>query len=340
MRWALIGASDIAATQVLPALRACGESPVIVCSSDVDRAKTYAQAHDVPASTTDLHAALESGAEAAYVSSTNEKHFDQAMSAIDAGLHVLCEKPLALAVVQAQEMVDAATRAGVVLATNHHLRNSPVHQTMRLLLEEGTVGQPLAVRVAHAVLLPERLRGWRLHSPEAGSGVTLDITVHDVDTIRFVTGMEPTRVTAVGANQGLGTAAADAVMTTGLLGDGVLFSTHDAFTVPHAVTGFEVHGTAGSLIGANCMTPAPVGGLSLLRDGVRSDVQLPEVDSLYSPNVEAFVSAVRGEGQPIATGDDGRRSLEVALAVLESLNSGRTIDIDLDTPKPARQETM
>src|SRR5439155_25332000 len=117
-----------------------------------------------------------------YISSTNDRHAEQTLAAVGAGRHVLCEKPLALSVANAIEMVRAAGRAGVVLGTNHHLRNAPVHRTLHRLVADGAVGQPLAVRVAHAVGLSERLRGWRIGAAP-GAGVILDITVHDADTV-------------------------------------------------------------------------------------------------------------------------------------------------------------
>jgi len=77
-------------------------------------------------------------------------------------------------------------QAGVVMGTNHHLRNAATHRTMRRLIAEGAIGRPLAARVFHAVSLPPRLQGWRVNAPAAGGGVILDITAHDADTLRFV----------------------------------------------------------------------------------------------------------------------------------------------------------
>ena len=65
---------------------------------------------------------------AVYISSTNELHCAQVLSAAAAGKHVLCEKPLALTVADAVAMADACGRAGVVMATNHHLRNAATHR--------------------------------------------------------------------------------------------------------------------------------------------------------------------------------------------------------------------
>jgi 1,5-anhydro-D-fructose reductase (1,5-anhydro-D-mannitol-forming) len=338
MRWAIVGASDIAATQVIPALRACDAEPSVVMSADLDWAREYAKQNQIAQATDDLLVALKY-ADAVYVSSTNDKHYRQAMAAIDAGLHVLCEKPLALSVAHAREMVSAAREAGVVLATNHHLRNSPVLSTMRDVIAGGEIGELLGVRVAHAVLLPERLRGWRLKDEAAGGGIVLDITVHDIDTIRFVTGLEPTSVSAVAVNQGMGAGGVlDAVMTTGTLGDATLFSTYDAFTVEHSETSFEVHGTKGTLIGRGCMTPTPEGTLELRRDARAQFVDIPVVDNLYRPNILAFLAAIDGTGAPRATGDDGRRSLQTALAALESLTTARRVPLSLDEVAPNRKD--
>ena len=238
MRWALIGASDIAATQVLPALRQLGHEPVVVVGSDAERTARYATRNGVGYGTTSIEEALGAGrnpVDAVYVSTTNERHAAGVHAAVGAGCHVLCEKPLATSLDQARAMVDAAAGAGVVMATNHHLRNSPVIRALRGLVAEGALGQVVGVRVAHTTLLPERLRGWRLGG-EAGAGVVLDLTVHDVDTVRFVTGMEVLEVAAIGVAQGM--SGSDAVAVAGRLSgpdhaDATLHL-HDAFTTPHA----------------------------------------------------------------------------------------------------------
>src|SRR5213075_2319006 len=88
---------------------------------------------------------------------------------------------------------------GVVMATNHHLRNAATHRAMRDAIAEGRIGKPLFARVFHAVYLPPHLQGWRLEKPAAGGGVILDICVHDADTLRFILDAEP--IEAVGLSQ-------------------------------------------------------------------------------------------------------------------------------------------
>jgi 1,5-anhydro-D-fructose reductase (1,5-anhydro-D-mannitol-forming) len=267
------------------------------------------------------------GVQVVYISTTNELHHKQVLAAAAAGKHVLCEKPLALDLGDAVAMVLACRQAGVVMATNHHLRNAATHRKIRDLVRAGAIGKPLFARVFHAVFLPPHLQGWRIAKPQAGGGVILDITVHDADTLRFILDAEP--VEAVGMTQTTALAKAgleDGVMAVLRFDNGVLAQLHDAFTVKHAGTGIEIHGDAGSIVGRNVMTQQPVGEV-LLRNGDGEQLVPVEHESLYVRGVAAFCAALRGEGAPAATAEDGVRSLAAALAVLQACRSASAVAV-------------
>jgi len=119
-----------------------------------------------------------------------------------AGKHVLCEKPLALNLTDARHMVEACKAAGIVMGTNHHLRNAAT--TVRFVPRSSRAGSAaLFARVFHAVYLPPHLQGWRITTPGAGAGVIMDITVHDADTLRFVLDEEPIAVIAFSQSSGM-----------------------------------------------------------------------------------------------------------------------------------------
>ncbi|MEO7222604.1 MAG: Gfo/Idh/MocA family oxidoreductase, partial [Devosia sp.] len=184
-RWGLIGASNIAREWVIGAIRATGGEVVSVMSSNADRARDYAASNGIAKAVTNINDLLgNTDVEAVYISTTNELHCDQTLAAARAGKHVLCEKPLALSLRDAQAMVKACRDAGIVMGTNHHLRNAGTHRAMRDAIAAGRIGKPLSARVFHAVFLPPFLQGWRIDRPDAGGGVILDITVHDADTLR------------------------------------------------------------------------------------------------------------------------------------------------------------
>jgi 1,5-anhydro-D-fructose reductase (1,5-anhydro-D-mannitol-forming) len=330
--WGLIGASTIARSYMTGAINAQPDCRVVaVTSSDPTRTREFAAVLDIPKTHATVDALLaDPDIDVVYISTTNEKHQPLTLAAAAAGKHVLCEKPLALSVADAQEMVAACRAAGVVFGTNHHLRNSALLRTIRNRIKAGAIGEPLAARVFHAVYLPDNLQGWRISNPAAGGGVILDITVHDADTLRFVLDDDPQEITALTASQGMATAGLpDAVMGVMRFRQGTLVQFHDAFTIRHAKTGFEVHGTEGSLIGVNCMTQEPVGKLYWQRGLEREEIDVGPHENLYERSVRAFNAAVRGEGSPAATGEDGVWSLATALAAAESAASGQVIKIQV-----------
>jgi 1,5-anhydro-D-fructose reductase (1,5-anhydro-D-mannitol-forming) len=330
VRWGLIGASTIAREWMIDAIRAQPDGEVAaVTSSNAERGARFAAEAGIPKSYDSVDALLANAdVDAVYISTTNELHHAQTLAAAAAGKHVLCEKPLALTLADAREMVDACAAAGVVLGTNHHLRNAATHRAMRAAIQAGRIGRPLAARVFHAVHLPERLRGWRLERADAGGGVILDITVHDADTLRFVLDDEPLDVVAQTQSAGMAQGGLeDGVMAVVSFRSGLLAQLHDAFTVRYAGTGFEVHGTDGSLLAQDVMTQPPVGEVRLRTEAGEQVLPL-EQENLYVRAVRRFHAATRGEDTPAASGEDGVRSLALALAVREAAQSGRRTAVE------------
>lgn len=330
MNWGLIGASTIASDYMIGALRAEGHAVAVVMSGDAARGADYAARHGIPESTADLATFLAlSGLDAVYISTTNEKHYPQALAAIAAGKHVLCEKPLAMTPDEAAEMVRAAEAAGVVFATNHHLRNAGAHLAIRDLIASGRIGRVLSVRVFHAVHLPPHLQGWRINDAGAGGGVIPDITVHDADTVRFYLGEDPVEVVAMATASGMGEGVEDSVMSVWSMPSGAMVQTHESFTHPFAGSGVEVHGTEGSIFARGVMTQKPVGEVELVDATGRHAVAF-EGHDLYARGIARFAAAVAGEGRPAADGVDGVKSLAVAMAVRAAARTGRAVRVDYE----------
>lgn len=329
IRWGLIGASTIAHEWVIDAIRANGGEIVSVMSANAERGAKYAADHGIAHSVMALDELLSGQPiDAVYISTTNELHKDQVLASAKAGKHVLCEKPLATSMDDAKAMVAACKAANVVFATNHHLRNAATHTAMRDAIAAGKIGKPLAARVFHAVYLPPHLQGWRLDRPDAGGGVILDITVHDTDTLRYVLGDDPVEVIASTQQSGLAKAdLADAVMGVMRFKSGLIAMFHDGFTTKYADTGFEVHGTEGSLVGRNVMSQRPVGIVTLRNADGEFELKLDH-QNLYETGIAKFHAAIAGNGKPAADGEDGLWSLAAGLAVAEAAKTGVTQPID------------
>jgi 1,5-anhydro-D-fructose reductase (1,5-anhydro-D-mannitol-forming) len=329
VKWGLIGASTIAREWMIGAIRATGGDVISVMSRDAERGHAYAAENNIAKSVTDVADLVnDPDVDAVYISTTNEMHRDQTLAAVKAGKHVLCEKPLALTLEDARLMVHAAKGAGVVMGTNHHLRNAASHRAMREAIAAGRIGKPLSARVFHAVYLPPHLQGWRLDRPEAGGGVILDITVHDTDTLRYVLGDDPVEATAFSQKSGLAKAGLeDAVMGVMRFKSGLIALFHDGFTTKYSETGFEVHGTEGSLVGRNVMTQKPIGTVILRNKDGETELQLDQ-KNLYETGIAKFHAAIAGQGKPAASGEDGLWSLAAGLAVAEAARTGTSQPIN------------
>ncbi|WP_419922600.1 Gfo/Idh/MocA family protein [Candidatus Poriferisodalis sp.] len=330
LRWGLIGASDIAATRIVPAILRGSDTVEFVYSSTLAWAEQYAAIHGISNATADLARACEwPGVDAVYISSTNEKHAYQTLGSVAAGKHVLCEKPLALTVADGQDMLRAAEKQGVVLAVNHHLPGAATHRAIQHLVSSGNLGRPLAMRIGHAVMIPERLKGWRL-TDLAGGGVILDITVHDISAAQAILGNTATEASAIAVRQGAWSlpdgGPSDAVMATLRFGDAMV-QLHDAFTVAHCRSSIEVIGTEGSVRGVDVMTQDPFGTLWRTVDGRTEQIAVSNRRDLYDIALDGFRSATAGLGQPTVTAAEGLSALAGALAVARAASTRRNVRI-------------
>ncbi len=204
-----------------------------------------------------------------------DTHAEIAVAALDAGKHVLCEKPLANTVEQAVAMTEAAARArahGVRAMVGFNYRRVPALALARELVAEGRLGDLRHVRAQYLqdwIVDPEFPLVWRLDADMAGSGALGDIGAHIIDAAQFVAGDRLTGVSALmdtfvrerplaGASAGLGAAAAggrgavtvdDAALFIGRMSGGALAS----FEATRFATGrknamrLEINGSAGSL---------------------------------------------------------------------------------------------
>lgn len=331
LRWGLIGASDIAARWVLPAMRNAGDSVEFVYSSTAVWASEYAAANGVPHATDDLARACEwPDVDAVFISGVNERHAPQTIAATAAGKHVLCEKPMALTVADGRAMIDAAERHSVVLAINHHLPGADTHRTIQRLVSSGSLGTPLAVRVSFTIMISERRPAWRLHDP-VGGGAILDLTTHSMSVTQAILGTTAAEASAIAVRQGPWTTPGDggppdAVMAALRFGD-VPVLVHDAYSVAHRPATVEVIGTEASVRGVGILAQEPAGTLWRTANGETSEIQVPDRRDLYEIVADGFRSAIAGTGRPTVDGAAGLSALAGALAVAEAAKTGRTVTV-------------
>lgn len=199
MRIGIIGLGGWGASGHLNAFLSSPHAEIVaVCDVVPGRADEVAQQFDVESAFTDYRDLLRlPNLDAVDIATPNKFHREITLAALAAGKHVLCEKPLALTVEHAQEMTDAAAKAGVHAAVNFVHRFVPSARYVKQLIDEGALG-----KIYHCNLVyeqgwltdPHFPRTWRLDASVAGTGVLGDLGVHLIDLARWWLSTEITSV--------------------------------------------------------------------------------------------------------------------------------------------------
>ena len=196
--WGILGAGNIAGALV-DAIRATGEGEVkAIASRSADRAAAFAERFEISDAHGSYGALLDdSGLDAVYVATTNDLHHRNTLDAIAAGKAVLCEKPFALNVAQAEEMISAARAADVFLMEAMWMRFIPAIEELLRMAESGELGELRAV-LANFGFAAHAGSGHRLVEPSLGGGALLDLGVYPISLAMLLLG-RPTGTVAQAA---------------------------------------------------------------------------------------------------------------------------------------------
>src|SRR5260221_7986789 len=204
LRFGIIGCGGAA----MPVAQALAASPVAALAAAYDLNPALAQ--DVAERFgARAHASLEAlladgNVQAVYIAVPHHQLAPLAAQALRAGKHALVEKPIALSLAEADALIALAEVAGLGLGVNYDLRQSAQAQQARALVRAGAIGEIFAVRIQTIIDKPASywqsgysgrwVNSWRASQAQAGGGVTLMNSSHQLDIVRFVTGLEVTRV--------------------------------------------------------------------------------------------------------------------------------------------------
>ncbi len=272
----------------------------------------------------DLEAVLTAGVDIVSVCTPPLTHADPAVAALEAGCHVLCEKPLARTLDDGQRIAEAARTAPGLLMVGHVSRFEPDHAAAKAAVEAGRIGAVRMVSHSMTTSLPGWSEGGWFTDPEQSGGPLLDLGVHGFDFLSWVVGSEPVRVHAVGADTPTGPVTY--ALATVRYANGAMGLVESSWAHP-ASHGFalrtEIVGTRGRID----WDYAGLTSGTLHRDGQPPTRWEPLGARGYLAEIGAFVEAIRtGAPAPIPV-DDGLRSLRTALAALESVRTGDAVDL-------------
>jgi predicted dehydrogenase len=272
------------------------------------------------------------GLMAVSVCSPTAYHLEAVLAAAQAGLHVLCEKPLALDIAQMQQMIDSCAAEGVVLQTGHHLRSSFYMQKIQQLIETGALGTLTYLRLRQA----HDWGGSKSISPNfatrerAGGGTLLDNGCHMMDMARFLGG-EVASVFCQIATRGFDIEVEDVAQVSLRFASGLLGSLETAWTATGWENSVAVYGTLGS---AHYVEQGA--GVSFIQRSRNSGGTWAGVDETrtqlhadhpHTQEVGHFLASIGGEHPVICSGEDGRESVRLILAAYQSADTGVVVKL-------------
>jgi predicted dehydrogenase len=261
-------------------------------------------------------------------------HEPYTVMAAKKGVHVICEKPIALSTAEADRMEEACAKHGVKLYVGHVLRFFPEYANLRKHADEGAIGR---IGVAHA-------KRFSLHPP-AGSwfadesksgGVVFDLMIHDIDFMRSVLGEVHTVFAIVRKSPGVQYASATLRFDSGAIAN---LEAMWGYPGPFA-TSVEFAGQNGILRADNGSSRSVVVHRVSSDQSGNEGVEIPQSPMYKDPyklELEHFIACIRTGGQPLVTVRDAKEAVRIACAALESATTGQPVRLAKAEPTGTKE---
>lgn len=343
MKVAILGCGDMGAEHAV-AWKQAGADIAAVSDPDAERCQRLAKSYGAVACSDWQDAVRHESIDVVSVCTPVSQHRDLSVAAAEAGRHVLCEKPMALSLAEADAMIAAASANGVRIAVCHQYRGFGHFRTFKTLVDDGTLGSPLYMHMTDWREVRPKLA---MHRRDMNGGPVHDMSGHFMDMARYLTGSEPVSVTAIGGVLGankprLADIERPGIDTANILVQfegGHVLSVSINWGLPEGTP--EYHSIAISGPGGFAHTVAPLAGefadddnpvqkLTVLvgdGSGVRrvADPVYPRGPAIC---IDDLVGSIRTGEPGVFDGREGRRALTMVLAALKSVEFGQSISLE------------
>jgi UDP-N-acetyl-2-amino-2-deoxyglucuronate dehydrogenase len=347
LRAAIVGCGTVAANHAKAYRAAPGAELVACCDPVPGKAAAFAARHGIEHAVGDVETLLDLGVDVVSVCTPHPMHEAVVLSAAARGVHVLCEKPIAVDLSSGIRMVEVCEAAGVTLGVVFQRRFWPAARRIRAAIDDGTVGTPV---LGHASVLLHRDTGyytadaWRGTWATDGGGVLMTQAIHHLDLLMWFMG-DVEEVSARAATFAhAGAIEVEDTLVAGLrfAGGGLATLSASTAVTPGLGAQLRITGTTGATVGlieypegTEAVTdlwavPGQLTAAPSHPAGILADPSLPEINAELAPFhaalIDDFIRAVRSGAQPVVTGREALRSLGIVTALYASAASG--------TPQP------
>lgn len=257
-------------------------------------------------------------------------HREMTLAAAKAGVHVICEKPLARTAADGKEMIDACQTAGVKLLVAHVVRYFPEYSYAHEKVMGGEIGEPAIIRLRRGAFKPNKAHDNWFDDHEKSGGLILDMMIHDFDFARWLAGdVKTVFAKSIGFEQP--EAQVDHALAILTHENGVISHVEGSWAYPPPLfrTHFEIAGSNG-LIDHNSDFTTPLQMIFHQSENSVSDVPLasnPMHEDPYTTEIKAFYEHLVNDTPLRVTAADGLEALKIGLAAVRSAQTGLPVQI-------------
>jgi predicted dehydrogenase len=313
--WGIVGYGWVARDHMAPAIQAAGHRLLGIADPCPDaQAKARSAGAETYAETPLL---LDRRPDAIYVATPNHLHLPPVRLAADYGIAVLCEKPMAASLADAEEIAAAARL--VTYGTAFDQRHHPAHRAMREALAVGAIGRVTAIRIVYACWVDPSWRppgcntssdNWRANPEAAGGGAVMDLALHGLDLAEMLLGEPLTRLHIALQRRVHDYPVDDGGMLTGRFESGALLAAHVAYNCPEGLPRrrLEVVGETGAIVATDTMGQSAGGTVvrTCGRTGATEPLPFDAALCPFTAQARAFAAAVEGKAHDFSAARDIR----------------------------------
>ena len=330
--WAIVGLGSLSINQILPAFAKCEKSKVVAfVSGHPDKANKLALRYGVNPKNIYNYQNYDSikdnpEVDVIYVVLPNSMHAEYTIRGLQAGKHVLCEKPMAVTSAECRQMIDAAKKADRKLMIAYRCHYEPYNKEAIRIARAHELG-PTQMILADAGFAAGDPAQWRLHKALSGGGSMMDIGIYALNAARYLTGEEPTEVNAMSftdRNDPRFKEVESNVIFQLRFPSGVIANCSSSYSYFHQ-SHYRVMGTEARLE----MDPATwyTGNRMWIERGNKIEqIELQEADH-FALEMDHMSDSVMQNKEPLTPGEEGLRDLTIIEAVYEAAKSGKTVKL-------------
>jgi predicted dehydrogenase len=328
LRWGVIGFGAFADVAMGPTItNTPGHTLAAIMGRNMDRVKGYAKKYNV----SDCYDRAEDlvahpGLDAVYVATPNFQHRLHTVMAAERGLHVICEKPMAVTIAEGEEMVEACRQNGVLLMIGNMMRFNPCHPWLRGQLKRGVLGDIGATNAVLGFYLAPEYSQWRIDAGGGGAGAVMDVGVHCIDLLRYILDAEITEIASYMETKPHPFPVDIHAVLLMRYNTGALGTLYVSFDNRAPKNILEFRGSKGVAVCEGTLWRESTGQVTVTVEGSTETFE-PERDTPnpYVLQIEHFRDCVREGRTPLISGEEGLKDLRVCLAAYESAESGGSV---------------